>query len=230
MVLQKTLNPKLFKDNKLIDEVRTKIFSIVNEFKEFIEIPINILDIRIVGSNASYNYNEYSDLDIHLIVNYMELSNNTELVDILFNTKRKSFNQTYDITIKGIDAEMYVEDVTNNAISNGIYSVSQNCWIKFPKKIDETKVSIPNINDLYNRYKDKCEKVLDDKDTDIQEVTDLINAIYMLRKNGLATNGEYSKGNLTFKALRNDDYISKLIELQDKLKSKELSLEKLLKM
>jgi hypothetical protein len=68
MVLQKTLNPKLFKNNKLIDEVRTKIFSIVNEFKEFIEIPINILDIRIVGSNASYNYNEHSDLDIHLIV------------------------------------------------------------------------------------------------------------------------------------------------------------------
>ena len=68
--MQNELNPKLFKDNKIKSNVRQAILDIVGEFKEFLEIPINVLDIRIVGSNAAYNYKDDSDLDIHLIVNF----------------------------------------------------------------------------------------------------------------------------------------------------------------
>ena len=55
------LNPKLWQDNQLLPEVRQKIVDIVANFEEYVEIPIHIVDIVIVGSNASYNYTQYSD-------------------------------------------------------------------------------------------------------------------------------------------------------------------------
>ena len=55
------LNPKLWnEDNTLKSEVFEKLDEIAKEFIEYIEIPLNIVDIEIVGSNASYNYNENS--------------------------------------------------------------------------------------------------------------------------------------------------------------------------
>jgi len=221
------LNPKLYSNNKLKDDVRQAILNIVSEFKEYLEIPINILDVRIVGSNASYNYTKKSDIDIHLIVNFDELSNNNDLVQVLFNSKRKSFNSTFDITIKGLDAEIYVEDINTSAISNGIYSVLQNCWIKFPTK-QNNNIKLPNIDDLLNKYASKIDTIFKQGDNvTLEEVTDIINNIYMLRKNSLSKSGEYGKGNLVFKQLRNLGYIEKLINLQNKLISKELSLEHL---
>ena len=225
--MQNELNPKLFQNNKLKSDVRQSILDIVDEFKEFLEIPINILDVRIVGSNAAYNYKDDSDLDIHLVVNFDELSNNNDLIQVLFNSKKKLFNDTFDITIKGIHAEMYVEDVKTNAISNGIYSVLQDCWIKFPTKTDIIDIDMSD-NPLYIKYQDKCENLLADKNTTIQDVDNLINDIYMLRKNGLAKGGEYSKGNLTFKTLRSNGYIEKLMDLKNELISKDLSLEHLI--
>lgn len=224
------LNPKLFENNKLKPDVRQTIFNIVDEFKEYLEIPINILDIRIVGSNASYNYTDTSDIDIHLVVNFDELSNNNDLIQVLFNSKKKLFNDTYDITIKGLEAEIYVEDVETSAISNGIYSVLQNCWIKFPKKenIEDIKIDSLGVDTLFFKYQKKCEKMLENKDdVTIEQVNELIDKIYMLRKNGLAKSGEYSNGNLVFKNLRSEGYIQQLIDLKDSLISKELSLEKL---
>lgn len=218
------LNPKLFEDNKLKENIRIRILQIVDEFKHFLEIPINVLDIRLVGSNANYNYTEYSDIDVHLVVNFDELSSNNELIQVLFDSKRKSFNSTYDINIKGINVELYVEDVKTSSISNGIYSILQNCWIKFPHKPNDI-FQLPDYSELYNKYRDMCETVLSQDNPELVTVEDLINKIYMLRKNGLAISGEFSKGNLVFKELRNQTYIEKLMELKNQLLSNKLSLE-----
>ena len=55
----------------------------------------------------------------------------------------------------------------------------------------------------------------------------MIDTIYMLRKNSLAKDGEFGKGNLVFKELRKNGIIQQLNNIKDKLKSNELSLEKL---
>lgn len=226
--MNNTLNPKLFDldTKKLKEKVRDKILKIANTFEEYIEIPIRVIDVRLVGSNAAYNYTEHSDIDIHLVVNFDELSTNTDLVQVLFNSEKRSFNDTYDITIKGLEAEVYVEDINTSAVSNGIYSVSKDYWIKFPHKTDDSIV-LPDISKLYAKYKDKCESLLNDKDVNEETVSNLIDDIYMLRKNGLSKSGEFSKGNLTFKQLRTDGYLDKLFELKNKIISKQLSLEKL---
>lgn len=228
----KTLNPKLFdlETKKLKSDIRDKILEIVETFKEYVEIPINVLDVRIVGSNAAYNYTDTSDIDVHLVINFNELSVNKDLIQVLFNSEKKLFNDTYDIFIKGLEVEIYVEDLYSSAISNGIYSVLRDCWIKYPKKedIDKTNIDMLGTDTLYFKYQDKCEKILDNSNATIEEVDNLINQIYMLRKNGLAQSGEYSKGNLAFKTLRKEGYIERLINLKNELVSKELSLEHLI--
>ena len=230
-----TLNPKLFNldTKKLYPDVRNKILEIAQEFKEYMELDFKILDVRIVGSNAAYNYSKNSDIDIHLVVNYGELSLNKTLIQILFQAEKSAFNKKYDIKIKGLEAEIYVEDVLTSAISNGIYSVLQDCWIKYPKKINEDETTLPDISNLYEHYAFMCKNIIEDfkyntnKDLTSEDVSDLLDSIYMLRKNSLAKDGELGKGNLVFKELRKNNIIQQLNDIKDKLVSNELSLEKL---
>ena len=118
-----TLNPKLFDtaSNKLLPEVREKIIQIVASFEEYISVPIKILDVQLVGSNVSFNYTDKSDLDVHIIASFEDLEADEELLQALYDVKKASFNKDTDIKIRGIDIEMYVQNVHSATISNGIY-------------------------------------------------------------------------------------------------------------
>ena len=80
-----TLNPKLWSNDKLLPEVKTKIIEIIDEFISTIELDIKILDARIVGSQASFNYTEHSDLDVHLITNFSTMDASDEILTVLYN-------------------------------------------------------------------------------------------------------------------------------------------------
>ena len=45
------LNPKIWQDNKLKPSVRRKIYDIVNAFLDYIDYPIRVADIHILGSS-----------------------------------------------------------------------------------------------------------------------------------------------------------------------------------
>ena len=73
MKFHDTLNDKVWDLNTedLIPEVKEKLEEIAEAFIEFLEIPTDaVLDNVITGSSASCNYNEFSDLDLHIIVDY----------------------------------------------------------------------------------------------------------------------------------------------------------------
>jgi hypothetical protein len=53
----------------------------------------------------------------------------------------------------------------------------------------------------------------------------MIDDLYILRKNGLISDGEYGKGNQTFKEIRSIGLLQDLKDSYMELKSKELSLE-----
>ena len=131
------LNPLLFEDGELKSQIRDKIVQIVDAFLEYAEVSINIADIRLVGSNASYNYNEYSDLDIHIVTDLSKIADPETIARLYFDSIKKNFKDSYDIKIKGIDVELYVEDINTSSVSNGIYSVSQNRWIKEPVVVED---------------------------------------------------------------------------------------------
>ena len=222
-----TLNPKIWNSDMTIKEdVSEKLFQIIDEYVEDSEIfeIDDIIDAEILGSNANYNYTDKSDIDLHLVVNMSDISDNTEIVQIASNLERSQFNKHYNIEIRNLEVELYVEDVKSGAMSNGIYSLFQNKWVKEPKK-----EIIPDYsNDA--EYKDLLSTWINDandilyNDKDSKSVKLFIDKLYNFRRISLMSDGEFAKGNLVFKELRNSGILDKLKDLQYKLASDELSL------
>ena len=218
-----TLNPKIWDitTKKLLPEVREKIIDIVNHFEDFIEVAIEIADVQIVGSNASYNYTDKSDIDVHIIANYEVVSKETELLQQLYDSKRTQYNRKFDIEIRGLQVEMYVQDIKTTVISNGIYSVCDDAWVKEPKPITNFKQH--NISKEIENWKRHLGNVLSSKNK--TEVINAIDTLYLIRLNSIAAEGEYSAGNQLFKEIRNLGLLDKLKDELENLTSKELSLE-----
>ncbi len=223
------LNPRLFTGDKLKPEVRDRLMDIAKEFTNTIaeDLDYKVLDVIMVGSQAGYTYTDYSDIDLHLIVNLSQISReNPEIVQYLFNSERSRFNSNYDITVKGIEVEIYVEDLRTSTRSNGVYSIMNDEWIKVPSK-DITKRTVDmdwSTNSKYQELVNEINQVLDSGTSG--DIQDMINEIYMQRKNGLATDdGELSEGNLIFKEIRNQGYLDKLKSQYYEIRSNELTLE-----
>lgn len=214
------LNPLLWNDdNTLKSEVYDKLVEIYEEFIRFIDIPLNIVDVEVVGSNASYNYNDNSDIDLHIIVNSEMNYMDKEMLRVFYNSKKGSFNDDYDLTLNGVPVELYIEDVSDGNATNGRFSILKNEWVKFPEPIT---YEIPDITDTLNEYIETATNLIADGDG--QAILDFINDLYMMRKLGLAEDGEASVGNLVFKELRNMNILSDLKDRYYELKSDELSL------
>ena len=215
------LNPLLFEDEKLKPQIRERILQIVDAFLEYAEVSIKISDIRLIGSNASYNYNEHSDLDIHIVTDLSKIAEPETIARLYFDSVKKNFKDSYDIKIKGIDVEIYVEDINTTSVSNGIYSVSQDEWIKEPVIIeDPTDSAIEKAEQIEEEILDN----LEDADS-VEELEDIINNLYLLRKDALTAQGESGPGNLAFKSIRNKGILDKVKAIIRNAETKKLSLE-----
>lgn len=224
MKFHQQLNDKIWdkieEDNyELKPEVKDKLQEIADAFIEYLEIPEDsILDMVITGSSASYNYNKYSDLDLHIIVDYEKVHEDCPLVNGYLNSLKKQFNDNHDIFIHGVPVELYAEQKDQGTVHNGLYSL-QTGWIDKPKKIP------PTDNDAAVEAKYNEIKELVDKCDDSEEAAELLEKIYNMRKAGLAEAGEFCTENLTFKKLRNEGCMDKLRQLKKEKIDKQLSLE-----
>lgn len=223
--MHNNLNPALWdKDGNLLPEVEDRIYKIVNKFQSECMLPLDIVDVHLVGSNASFNYNSQSDLDVHIIVNFDLLDVDKEILTAAYNLQKAQFNRDYDISIHGVNIEMYIEDINSMTASNGIYSLYNKKWIKKP-----VKKSYPTLDkrfyDTLDRLADKMRKVVSSDDE--VEITKNINMLYMMRKNGLATDGEFSIGNLLFKEIRNLGLLDELKQRLKEVQSDRLTLEQM---
>lgn len=221
-----TLNSKLFdENNKLKEDVREALLNVKDEFLKDVsenKVPLRVIDIWLVGSNASFNYTDKSDIDLHIIANLDDVCEDTCLLQILYNYVKASFNKRHDISIKGLPVEVYIQDVNSNSVSNGIYSLQEDEWIKFPEQLPEYETDtskLVGLQDLLRIY-----NTLDR--TNIEQIKSLIDYAYIIRQKGLVE-GEFSDGNLSFKEFRNLGYLDELKDLVAELRSKELSLESL---
>lgn len=217
------LNPKLWENNQLKPEVEEKLIEIVEQFVSTCDIPLSIVDVHIVGSMASYNYTKYSDLDVHIISNFELIDCPKDILQTAYNAVKTKFNSEYDITIKGIDIELYVEDVRSSVHSNAIYSLYKHDWIKFPKKLHD--VPQFDISKEVQQWTDKINNIIASNDSDKIEKT--INDLYVIRQESLYVEGEYGRGNQLFKDIRNLGLLDKLKTAYKGARSKELSLESL---
>lgn len=219
----KELNQKLFDSKKLKEEVRKALLEIVVTFVtdlEENEVPLHVVDVWLIGSNASYNYTSKSDVDLHIITNSSELSCDPALLKVVYSYAKSAFNRNHEITVKGLPVEVYIQDCESTVNSNGIYSILDDAWVKEPTPLSINYPDPKNLAQL--KQLTATYKALDR--TNLESVTDLIDLAYKIRKEG-QLEGEFSDGNLSFKEFRNLGYLDDLKQLKLELESKYLTLE-----
>jgi hypothetical protein len=218
-----TLNKKIWdEDNQLKKNVKEHLLDIVDRYYEFLEIPdLEIEDIILTGSNAGYNYTDLSDLDLHLIVDLSSISED-DLARKYFDAKKSLWSKTHNITIKGYNVELYVEDKATPVKAAGIYSIKQGIWVKEPKPERPSTDDISIVSKT-NQYVSRIDEILSEPNRHDVEI--VLDDIYRMRQCGLQEGGEWSTENLVFKSLRSLDYIEKLKKELLKIDDAELTLE-----
>jgi hypothetical protein len=220
IIFHDTLNPRLWKNNQLKSQIRYQLLKIAKHFINFIDVPkINLVDITVSGSNAAYTYTPQSDLDLHLIVNIP--NDQVQNLKSLFDAKKNQYNFKYNLMIKGINVEVYVQDSTQAHHSAGIYSVLDDRWISEPKA-ERVSIRDSDVEDKVNNYTGKIKLAL--KSNNVELVKAVSQEISNIRKAGLEKAGEFSVENVAFKVLRNQGYIGKLRQHIDNLETQALSL------
>ena len=214
------LNPVLWSGDHLKTEIRYKLLLIAKHFAKFLNVlDLNLRDITISGSNAAYGYTVGSDLDLHLVVDIP--SDRPDLIE-LYDAKKNQYNLKYDIKIKDIPIELYVQDSKQPHTSAGIYSLLNDEWIRKPKH-ESPKVTEQEVKSKARNYAGQINAAIKSHDLGIS--LNVLSDLYRLRKAGLEEGGENSVENLAFKLLRSRGQLTKLKNFIDKLQSDELSLK-----
>jgi len=205
-----TLNPRLWDGNTLRPKLHKAFMRIAEKFVEFLEIDTQVYDIILIGSNANYNWTKSSDIDIHVVINYMEVGDNLHLVKNYMMAKKSLWNEKYPLKYKGMDIELFAQDMNQELhTSVGEYSLLHNKWVREP---NPTIISIDD--DLIEQKAAPLEYEINSlKETDPKlqsKIEDILMRLYKMRQTGLEAEGEYSLENLAFKRLRSSGHIARL--------------------
>jgi len=215
-----TLNPNIWDNLKLKPEIKEKLLQIGKDFYADTETDAPLKDILFVGSLANYNWSDTSDFDVHVVIDFKDVDENVELVEKLVNALKSKWNDEHDIHLKGHNVEVYIQDVTKENRSTGVYSLMQDKWLSEPQK-ENIEIDKEKIQEKYNDYVRKINSAI--KAQDIEKLKAIVKDVYDMRQAGLDKSGELSTENLVFKILRNRNYIEKLkqeiINLYDKNQS-----------
>jgi predicted nucleotidyltransferase len=213
--------------NKMHEDVRKKLIDISESFIDFLGIEFFIHDIILIGSLANYNWSKYSDIDVHILIDFENSTYSFDLLEEFFDAKKTLWNNLNDIKIKNYDVEMYVQDINDEYHSAGVYSILKNKWLENPTKqsikIDDVKI-LNKADEIAKKIDVLIKKFENNKDVN-DETLKLYKKIKKFRQTGLSGEGENSYENLTFKLLRRNGYIKKLIDLKNQIRNKDLSIE-----
>ena len=236
---QDTLNKKFWVENDLLDsKIRLQLLNIADDFFSSLEVSwVKPKDIIMTGSLCNYNWSTYSDIDLHIVIDFSEISDKKDLVQEYFDAKKNEWNNSHtNLTIHNFNVELYVEDIVNDSVRGGIYSLEQNKWIKKP--------SYDDLDELSNKTEEKIKRLaaiiltrIEDFENDFEkpqndyslrklqhDVDLLFSKLKKIRINGLKKRGEMSIGNIIYKICRRTNYLQKLIDLKNNIYDKLNSL------
>ena len=202
-------------EDRLDPEIREKLLAIAKDFYDSLEVgDAQFSDITFTGSLAALNYSKFSDVDLHILVDFSDVDDKTELVREYFNAMKSVWNRLHDIEIKGYEVEVYVQDINDPHEAQGLYSILNNEWIKFPTP-ERSNFDKDNVKKKAASLMDQIDRVTNLIDEKKYEEAELYAEkiklkIRKMRKTGLETIGAYSVENLAFKVLRRNDYLEKL--------------------
>ena len=215
-------------DGTLNSRVRLKLLDIADDFWEYINLTwVKPSGIILTGSICNFNWSQYSDIDLHLIVDFDEIDEKTEFVKDYLDSKKNEWNNEHSgLQIMGYPVELYVQNLGEMPESNGIYDLEENDWVREPnpddiKSIGLNKFSIKDkaakimtiIDDMYDALAStddshKIEKMGDD-------ASYLWKKVKEMRKSSLEKNGESGSGNIVYKILRRTGYLDRLWKLSN---------------
>lgn len=233
--VQDTLEPTIWQSGKLNPKVRKILLKVADHFVKSWKLnrDIEIKDIRFTGSLAAFNWSKYSDVDLHIIVDFKDVNNDEELVERFFTLMKSKWNSEHNVKIGSYEIEVYVENENEKHISTGLFSVKNNKWIKEPTKQDatfdeddvatKTKYFFNVYPILVNQFKKG------DHDSVIKNIERIKSKIKHMRQSGLSSGGEFSTENLVFKVLRRTGFLEKINQLFTKTTDKRLSEKKKIK-
>tara|TARA_R110000765_G_scaffold265014_1_gene364486 strand:- start:1030 stop:1893 length:864 start_codon:yes stop_codon:yes gene_type:complete len=218
-----TLHPKFWDDFTFREDILKPILKIVDNFvKDDQHIsPEMVEDIQLTGSLANFNYNDHSDLDVHILLDFADINEDESIVKRALDGKRFIWNLRHDIQFNNHEIELYFQDIHEPHVASGLFSLSDNRWIKKPKQevpeidhqdVQKKALSFKKELDL---LEDLLDNISDEKEFSLvnKRAKKLKDKLMKMRQDGLASKGEFSVENLAFKTLRNDETIAKLNDL-----------------
>ena len=203
-----TLNPNIWNpDNTIKPEVRDALLKVAQDFYAESELTAPIQDIYMLGSAANYNWNDVSDIDLHVVVEMKLINPDVELAKQLADQFKINWNQSHNVTIKNHRVEVYIQDVNHSTRALAIYSILNNKWIRVPQKL--------NLNldkeSIQRKYTDMVKQINNAiKSQSLDNLKRVLKALYDMRESGLSKGGEFSTENIVFKLLRSRYHIDKL--------------------
>ena len=228
------LPQKVWNNFKIKKEIREQLITIGQDFFDKTEIDAEVKDIVLCGSLCNYNWSEkYSDFDLHIIVDFNDIDDNYTLVEQLCDYAKKVWNSQHDIKIKGYDVEVAIQDETDLSEAlkttrmGGVFSLINDKWIKRPEKV-EFEPDEKLIKEKAKSLMMKIDDIEEGKDDSYNEFKEKIDSAWKkikdFRKSGLESEGgEFSVGNLVFKLLRRNGYVSKIMDLKREKYDKQFS-------
>ena len=214
------LNPLLWQGEDLRPEVKMALLKIAKDFIEYVEVPFEVKDLVLTGSQLGYYYTKHSDLDLHIIVDFDTVNCDREAAE-LFDTKRLLYKKQYDISIHGVPVEVYIEDSNFPAVS-ATYSLGQGSWKVKPDRQPE-EIDSEEIVRMSKIWSTVIGKAIESND--LETGRKVLKMLRNYRKLGLKQTGEYGIENLVYKTLRNSKIIEKLMKMIGDLHDQSLSIK-----
>ena len=230
--VKKELNPKFWKNDRLDSRIRMKLLDIADDFINFLGVDwVKPEDITITGSLANYNWNQkYSDIDLHIIMDYSKVDERTDFVDNYFYSQKKLWNEEHkELKIYGFPVEVFVQDVNKKHTSSGVYSLEKDKWLTEPErdKLAKKKVNKAQIKNKVSEYTKKIDKLADElkksegNEYKLRKISEsaekLFDELKNLRRGDLSNaDNEINEGNIIFKCLRRLGYIEKINDIISK--------------
>ena len=231
--VQKTLNPKIWENPSnpekatMVPKVRKALMRIAEEFIDYLGDDVFVEDIVLTGSLANFNWSEFSDFDLHIIVDLQQYEEESDLYKELYNLKKQVFNDKHNIKIYGYDVELYAQDSEEPHFATGVYSVMNDEWVTKPKKF-QNEIDKSVLEKKIKNWTEKIDKALESEDSEdnLKLIDSIKQKLKDYRKSGLEKEGELSYENLVFKFLRRSEHIQRLFDSSNKALDKELSIER----
>lgn len=223
---------KIWDGEKLSKQARLSLMDIADDFWEYCNIRwVKPEDVILTGSICNYNWSTFSDIDLHLVVDFKKVHKRTDFVQEYFDDKKNEWNNNHSsLKIFGFPVELYVQDINAEAVSGGVYDLWEDKWLKMPSKYDLKPIKLnkyaikDTASKLMTQIDDYCETFENETDKHKIEVLGnrcekLCDKIKAIRAKGLKQ-GEMGTGNIVYKCLRRSSYLDKLWDLMDKIYDK----------